>query len=181
MSRRGWGGDLVPHVHHATIDSETTSYTFVLDLRGPDSVQHLSRNYRAHALLVSRIWFTLPALATLPPNNTLWLHITPGGEVPISSRTKQWYTPVLFEGPDPTHHAASLDHSSGVVFTLGNVSPGDHVTWKTHSWASIDFRGASRNLNQFRVRILQSDGTVYTDLNDARIFVELIIHAENRA
>lgn len=187
---RGYGNDL----GRAETRSELVTRTYLFNGRGADSIQDLDANVRIHELEVTRVWFTLPDGVSPPADGTFWLLFKNGFNSPLGNseyeyaRTdKEWdfatSSWIDFESTnDPTQQDSNAVEPYAVAIIPGGSAAGvRQILWENTSHLSHRFIGDSRGVKKLRIQLADSQGTLLSDLEETRIFVECIITGELRA
>lgn len=176
-------------------ETATNTYTqfYLLNCAGPDSVQDLESDVRAHEIEICRVWFEIPDQSPLPTDGTFWLHFYGGsGNIndaqPLgNSQINYAQTSLVIDNTtspatkttaDPGQNNALLHKTAVAIMPVGNISAGDQFMWKNDCHLKHQYVGDSRGLRKLHVVLTDSTGAIYTSLGTNRIFIEMFIYGE---
>lgn len=159
-----------------------------LDCRGPDSIQVLNKQMRAHMFQIERVTFTIPGGSTIPDGSTVFLDFNvleqAGNGNWVEAQTELAFDnstspPTKIVTEDTNQTASGVLKRTVAVIMMGNVAPGDNVLWKNDLFEQQVFPGSSMGLKKIRVSIRLPDGSVWNDLLGARVFVQMLVWSES--
>lgn len=164
-------------------NTEMFQLPYVFDCDGSDSTQELNQEIRIHMIELCKVWFNIPEQAALPINNTLWLRIDRVPTTVQTARTKITFDNVTgtkqeYQGGDPMQSVESVWNNAVAVINVGNVSAGSNVEWENKCRRKIYFRGTSAGVSRLRFTLYQSDGSVYTEIDGERLYIDMDIWGE---